>query len=137
MTGAAHGSAPTCVERFSSQQCTRRPRRTSGSLRLNPHPKKLLVHLALVLAIVLAQAGALVHAASHAGKASDTGSAAHAALCGHCLGFSTVLGAVAPDARGLVPVDADATTRCDAGTVAAVASSSPSAFWCRGPPTLR
>jgi hypothetical protein len=104
---------------------------------LNRHRKKLLVHLALALAIVLAQAGALVHAASHAGKPLDAGTSAHAALCGHCLTFSTVLGAAAPHAPGLGPADALATTRFDARVVAAVASPSPGAFWSRGPPILR
>lgn len=47
------------------------------------------VSLLLAFALLIAQTGALVHAASHA--ADREGSGAPTQLCGHCLSYSTIL----------------------------------------------
>lgn len=90
----------------------------------------------LAIALVLAQAGALLHAASHDGPGQG-GPGIHAQLCGQCLSFSTVLAVAggpdtplaAPACIGPVPAGAGLVSLVDRGT--------PNSFRPRAPPRIR
>ena len=100
---------------------------------MNRSSRRLIVHLALAIALVLAQAGALLHLTSH-GKASHGNGATHAQLCGQCMGSSTVLGAAGvPGASlpaALLPESSPASTASEP----TCATASCSAFRSRAPP---
>jgi len=97
---------------------------------------RFFVHAALALALLMAQAGALLHAASHEGNAHH-GGLPHAQVCGQCLSFSTVLSVAG--GSGIRPVLPAAS--CEALIKSAdtgfLSSATPRPFWSRGPPASR
>jgi hypothetical protein len=91
--------------------------------------------LALAIALLLAQVGALLHALSHADVAQDD-AGIHAELCGQCLTFSTVLSmAGAPGGPSLLPDLATAVLAIGA-IISLVGRAAPQAFRARAPPRL-
>jgi hypothetical protein len=97
---------------------------------------RFFVHAALALALLVAQAGALVHAASHEGNAHH-GGLPHAQVCGQCLSFSTVLSVAGGSGiRPVLPVASCAALIKSADT-GFHSASTPRPFWSRGPPASR
>ena len=90
----------------------------------------------LAIALLLAQVGALLHAASHDGPRPGH-AGIHAQLCGQCLSFSTVLSvAGGPGAGSVLP---EYVVASPAGTAppALADRRAPSAFRSRAPPRAR
>jgi hypothetical protein len=97
---------------------------------------RFLVHAALALALILAQAGALVHAASHEGILHH-GGPQHAQVCGQCLSFSTVLSVAGGSGiRPVLPV-ASCETLIKSADTGFHSAATPRPFWSRGPPASR
>lgn len=90
----------------------------------------------LAIALVLAQAGALLHAASHDGTAQG-GTGIHAQLCGQCLSFSTVLAMAGSPGTALAPPACIGPVPAGAVLVSLVDHSTPNSFRPRAPPRIR
>jgi hypothetical protein len=95
---------------------------------------RLYPFLALALALLIAQAGALVHATSHLKQ--DAGGL-HSQLCGQCLSYSTMF-AMAGGAGTAPPLPVLAKTLlASAAIVSLIDRSVPRAFRSRAPPRPR
>jgi hypothetical protein len=100
---------------------------------LNRRSSRLIVHLVLAIALVLAQAGALLHLTSH-GKAAHGNGATHAQLCGQCIGSSTVLGAAGVPGAALPAAFLSASSPASTESKFSCPTASFRAFRSRAPP---
>jgi hypothetical protein len=112
------------------------PRAYRESPTLFRRKPRLLLSVALAIALLLAQAGALLHAANHVDEPRDR-SGIHAQVCAQCLSFSTVLAtagstaapiAIAVIAAGVPPV---------AAILASAGRPAPASYQSRAPPRPR
>jgi hypothetical protein len=94
---------------------------------------RILVNFALSLALMLAQAGALLHFLGH-DESSQPGSAHPAQLCGQCLLFSTVMSAAGGGQALLVTFDAGGPTPPTVIQHMPGGDAAHRYFWSRGPP---
>ena len=98
--------------------------------------QSLFINTLLVLALVLAQAGAIVHALGHADTRNE-GTARHAGLCGDCLSFSNVLSVAGGGTSGSLPAGPRHAVPVFPAARQLVQQRAPSEVRSRGPPILR
>jgi len=111
------------------------PAAHSGTALLFRPTRRPLPCLVLAIALLLAQVGALLHAASHVDGRQDS-TRIHVQLCGQCLSFSTVLSmAGTPSALFALP-DVSAAVLVLASILSLVERATPAAFRPRAPPRL-
>jgi hypothetical protein len=109
------------------------PRPDQEAATLLRRPPRLLPCIALGLALFLAQTGALLHAAGHAGPAQPH-PGLHTQLCDACLSFSTIFSmAGGPGSAPVLPAAIVAFHR-DLGRASLVDQAVPRAFRSRAPP---
>jgi hypothetical protein len=92
--------------------------------------------LVLAFALLFAQAGALLHATSHAAERRDT-TGLHTQLCGQCLSFSTVLAFAAGGASYVAPLQHIAEICVGVATAPLTGHRPAAAFRSRAPPAPR
>jgi hypothetical protein len=109
---------------------------------LAPHPShssrraRRRLGVVLAFALLFAQAGALLHASSHAAEKRDT-TGLHTQLCGQCLSFSTVFALASGGAAIVMPL-AHAVASYVSVAVAPLTGQRPAAaFRSRAPPAPR
>jgi hypothetical protein len=90
----------------------------------------------LAFALLFAQAGALLHASSHAAEKRDT-TGLHSQLCGQCLSFSTVFALASGGTSAIVPLEHAAETYVHSAPAPLTGHRPASAFRSRAPPAPR
>jgi hypothetical protein len=90
----------------------------------------------LAFALLFAQAGALLHATSHAAEKRDT-TGLHSQLCGQCLSFSTVFALASGGASIIAPLAPSVEIYVGVATAPLTGQRPASAFRSRAPPAPR
>jgi hypothetical protein len=90
----------------------------------------------LAFALLFAQAGALLHATSHAAEKRDT-TGLHSQLCNQCLSFSTVFALASGGAAVIAPIEHTFAIYVSAAPAPLTGQRPASAFRSRAPPAPR